>query len=64
MFHRVTTEEWEQLTPIISFALTFAVFAAALLRALLSRKDYCQQLAALPLDQAPVDSLPEHAHEA
>lgn len=64
MFHRVTTEEWEQLTPIISFVLTFCVFAAALLRALLSRKEYCQQLAALPLDEASETCLNDQHHEA
>ena len=51
MFHRVTTEEWHQITPIISFGITFAVFIAAVLRALLTRKQRCNQLAELPLDR-------------
>lgn len=50
MFHRVTTEEWHQFTPIISFGLTFLVFIAAVLRALLTRKQRCDHLAELPLD--------------
>jgi hypothetical protein len=59
MFHRVTVEEWHQITPIISFGLTFAVFIAAVLRALLTRRERCRQLSALPLDEEKPSDRPQ-----
>lgn len=53
MFHRVTTEDWHQITPIIAFGITFAVFIIAVTRALLTRKERCHHLASLPLDEKP-----------
>lgn len=51
MFRRVIIEDWHQYLPMIGFALTFAVFLVMLLRALLMRRDRCQTLAHLPLDE-------------
>jgi len=64
MFHRVSTEEWHQIAPILSFVLTFAVFTTALLRALLSGKEKCQHLATLPLDEQSNPSPKANIHES
>ena len=51
MFRRVIIEDWHQYLPMIGFALTFAVFLVMLLRALLMRREKCQTLAHLPLEE-------------
>lgn len=53
MFRRVIIEDWHQYLPMIGFALTFAVFLAMLLRALLMRREKCHALAHLPLEDQP-----------
>lgn len=58
MFHRVTTEDWQQITPLIAFGITFVVFIIAVTRALLTRKERCRHLASLPLDETPEPQSP------
>jgi hypothetical protein len=50
MFKRVIYQEWANIVPIISFVLTFAVFAIATVRALRTPKDRREELARMPLD--------------
>jgi hypothetical protein len=50
MFKRVIYEDWASIVPIISFILTFGVFAIATLRALCLPKHRCDDLAGLPLE--------------
>jgi len=58
MFKRVIYEDWASIVPIISFVLTFGVFAFATIRALCLSKSRCQDLADIPLR----DSNPEPKH--
>ncbi|RBP46463.1 hypothetical protein DES53_102854 [Roseimicrobium gellanilyticum] len=51
MFRRVIIEDWHQYLPLIGFVLTLAVFLVMLLRALLMRRERCQALAQLPLEE-------------
>jgi heme/copper-type cytochrome/quinol oxidase subunit 1 len=50
MFKRLVYEEWHQVLPVLSFILTFIVFAVLFVRALLMRRDRAQHLALLPLE--------------
>ena len=50
MFHRVTLEQWQEIAPMIAFGLSFLVFLTVLARALLTRRERCSELAAMPLD--------------
>jgi hypothetical protein len=59
MFHRVTVEEWHQITPILSFGITFLVFIVAVVRAMLTRRERCRQLASLPLDEKHESGRPQ-----
>ena len=51
MFKRVIYDDWATIVPIISFVLTFAVFAVATVRALRTPKPEREELARLPLDK-------------
>ena len=50
MFHRVLLEEWHHSLPVIGFALTAAVFFSAIIRAMITKKNQCDHLSHLPLD--------------
>ena len=50
MFHRVTLEQWQEIAPMIAFGLSFLVFLTVLARTLLTRRERCNELAAMPLD--------------
>lgn len=50
MFKRIIYEDWTTIVPIISFCLTFGVFAATAVRAALLPKEKRERLAAMPLD--------------
>jgi len=50
MFRRVLLEDWQEVAPIIAFALSFLVFISALARTMLTRRERCNELAAMPLD--------------
>lgn len=50
MFQRVIYSDWAAVAAVISFVLTFAVFATASVRALRTPKPRREELARLPLD--------------
>jgi hypothetical protein len=50
MFRRVLLEDWQEIAPIIAFALSFLVFLTALVRTMLTRRERCRELASMPLD--------------
>lgn len=50
MFKRIFYEDWTQMLPEISFCLTFAVFLAITIRALMTKKDKVDHMANLPLE--------------
>lgn len=52
MFKRILYDNWTTIVPIISFWLTFGVFLAITIRALLFKKDYVQHMGNLPLDES------------
>lgn len=55
MYRRVLYENWHSIVPMVAFAVTFTVFAFAVIRALVMRKDKADAMAAKPLDDgAPV----------
>ena len=58
MFHRVLLEDWHKSLPIIGFALTAAVFFTAIARAMFTKKDRCDQLSHLPLDDEDTSQAP------
>lgn len=49
MFKRIVYEDWVHIVPIISFVVTFGVFAMTTVRALLIPKNRRDHLANLPL---------------
>lgn len=51
-FKRVTIEQWQQILPYIGFALTFAIFAFFLWRAVRLDKKSAERMANLPIDQS------------
>ena len=53
MFRRVITESWHDWAPYAGFAITFAVFVLAFVRAILMRHERVEQIARLPLDDEP-----------
>jgi hypothetical protein len=50
MFKRVIYEDWATIVPLISFTLTFAVFAFSTIRALCISKSKREKLAQIPLE--------------
>ena len=56
MFKRIIYNDWTSAIPIISFWLTFGVFIAICIRALLLKKATIHEMAQLPLE----DSTDEH----
>ena len=50
MFHRIIYDHWTAVVPIVGFLLTFAVFLAAVIRALLMKREQCDEMASLPLE--------------
>lgn len=50
MFRRVVIESWHDWAPCAAFAITFFVFLAVSIRALLMRKDRVDHISRLPLD--------------
>ena len=51
MFHRIIYDHWTDVVPILGFFLTFAVFLAALIKALMMKKEHREHMAALPLEE-------------
>lgn len=65
MFHRVTPEEWSQITAVAGFALTFLVFLIALFKACRTTRDTASYMATRPLEldwHPKTNNLPPH-HE-
>lgn len=62
MFHRVLYENWHGLVPVVAFVLTFAVFLAALIRAILMRKDTASAMSLLPLDDMLTTQVQPEVH--
>lgn len=58
MFKRIIYDDWAQVVPIISFVLTFAVFAFTTIRACLLSKDRREQLANIPLKDSISENHP------
>ncbi|MBC2594793.1 cbb3-type cytochrome c oxidase subunit 3 [Ruficoccus amylovorans] len=61
MFHRITYESWTTIVPIIGFILTFGVFIAIVIRAILMKKKKRDHLANLPLENE--NTSPDHGKE-
>jgi len=55
MFQRILYDEWTGLVPVASFCLTFGVFLAITVRALLFKKKFVRHMGELPLadDEQP-----------
>lgn len=50
MFQRISHEQWVHIVPVISFVITFTVFAVATICALRISRNDRKRLAALPLN--------------
>lgn len=51
MFKRIIYDEWTGIVPIISFWLTFGVFIAICIRALMLKKSNVEEMKQLPLEE-------------
>ena len=51
MFKRIIYDDWTSVIPIISFWLTFSVFIAICIRALLLKKATVNEMARLPFEE-------------
>ena len=51
MFKRIIYDDWTGIIPIISFWLTFGVFIAICIHALLLRKSRVEAMKQLPLEE-------------
>lgn len=51
MFKRIIYDDWTSVIPIISFWLTFSVFIAICIRALLLKKATVNEMAQLPFEE-------------
>ncbi|MGJ8638476.1 MAG: hypothetical protein ACSHYA_03710 [Opitutaceae bacterium] len=60
MFKRIIYDDWTTIVPVISFWLTFGVFLAIVVRALLLKKTTVNHMEQLPLDDG--DSSTSNAH--
>lgn len=56
MFKRIIYDDWTSIVPLISFWLTFGVFLAITVRAVLLKRKTVQRIAHLPLedDEQPI----------
>ena len=50
MFKRIIYDDWTSIVPLISFWLTFGVFLAIVIRAILLKKSTVQHMENLPLE--------------
>lgn len=50
MFKRIIYDDWTSMVPLISFWLTFSVFLAITVRAMLLKRKTVQHIAHLPLE--------------
>lgn len=54
MFKRIILEDWQHYVPLVSFTVTFGIFAYAVVRAIFLKKEKVERLSRLPLeDSAP-----------
>lgn len=51
MFKRIIYDDWTGIIPIISFWLTFGVFIAICIHALLLKKSTIEEMGKLPLEE-------------
>ena len=51
MFKRIIYDDWTSIIPIISFWLTFSVFIAICVHALLLKKSRIEEMKQLPLEE-------------
>lgn len=58
MFKRIIYDDWTHVVPIISFVITFAVFAFTTIRACLLSKDRREHLANIPLRDSNSENQP------
>lgn len=60
MFKRIIYDDWTSIIPLISFWLTFGVFLAITVRALLLQRKQVEHSAQLPLedDEQPLTHTP------
>ena len=56
MFKRIVLEDWQNIVPLVSFGVTFAIFFIAVLRAVTMRRENVDRLANLPLDSTTQDN--------
>lgn len=62
MFQRLTYESWTHGVPVLAFCLTFGVFLAITIRALLMSKTHREHLADLPLETESEPDLNNDEH--
>ena len=56
MFKRIVLEDWQHYVPLVSFTVSFGIFAYAVVRALLLKKEKVERLSQLPLEDSPQPS--------
>ena len=61
MFKRIIYDDWTGIIPIISFWLTFGVFIAICIRALLLKKARIEAMKQLPLEEDPKTTTNHHS---
>ena len=55
MYKRIVLEEWQNLVPLFSFAVTFGIFACAVIRAIFLKKERADRLSRLPFEESELD---------
>jgi len=64
MFRQLIPETWNGIIPILSFALTFGIFAYFTVRAFIMKRSEADRLANLPLDtDTETQSINSSRHE-
>ncbi len=53
MFKRIIYDDWTSIIPVLSFWLTFGVFIAICIRALLLKKSRIEAMKHLPFEEEP-----------
>lgn len=62
MYKRIVLEEWQNLVPLFSFAVTFGIFACAVIRAVFLKKERADRLSRLPFESSELDSDSRSSH--
>jgi hypothetical protein len=64
MFKRIQYAEWQEILPVLAFAISFLLFLLIVIRALRMRKERAERLSRLPLDPGEKHTpAPGHEHD-